>query len=115
MSVSEPGNITPLHPEQPSCSNCDLVEAINTLTNVVDQDLLQLPDVEDAAKLTDALLELADQVKALGNNGAATPMGGMEALGKSILDAGQNISEAVSELSFNVSLLNDKIQKFLDS
>ena len=50
-------------------------------------------------ELTDAIATLAYQVKMLGNAGASTPMGGMEALGRAILDAASTINGGLVELA----------------
>jgi len=71
------------------------------------RDVLVSPNVPDAnfepAGLVDAIAMAGQAVAAalyrLGNADAATPMGGLEAHGKAILDASENIASAINNLA----------------
>jgi hypothetical protein len=49
--------------------------------------------------IVDALSELSQAIHALGNNHADTRMGGMEALGKAILEGSNAIASGLRELA----------------
>ena len=49
--------------------------------------------------VADALHDVASAIHRLGNGDAMTPMGGMEAHGKAILDAAKRIGEALEDVA----------------
>lgn len=68
----------------------------NDLAAVVEQ-AFSNPDMDE--NIVDAVNRLARAITNLGNADAATPMGGMEALGKSMTDAADRIASAIERLA----------------
>ncbi|MGE5618093.1 MAG: hypothetical protein ACM3US_02415 [Sphingomonadaceae bacterium] len=60
-------------------------------------------------ELREGLQAIAHAIKLLGNADAATPMGGLEALGKVILESNGAIADAISELAEAVNNVADAI------
>ena len=56
-------------------------------------------DGVDNENIVDAVNRLARAIRDLGNAEAATPMGGMEALGKAMLDSAETIASAIGRLA----------------
>lgn len=57
----------------------------------------------DSANLVDGLLSIARALNRLGNADASTPMGGLEALGKAILDSADRIANSIDGLADAIS------------
>lgn len=59
--------------------------------------------MHEEINITDAIVKLGDDIRKglrlLGNADAATPLGALEAHGKCILDASENIADAIRELA----------------
>lgn len=53
----------------------------------------------EAANVVDGLFALSRAVRRLGNGDASTSMGGMEALGKAMLDSSSMIASALGDLA----------------
>lgn len=81
------------------------------------RDSLISPNVPDsnmeAANVVDVIAgagyNIARAIRLLGNADASTPMGGLEAHGKTVLEAGDNIAGAISELAQAVNSLAEKL------
>jgi hypothetical protein len=56
-------------------------------------------DEDGEQSLVDGLKALARSINNLGNADAATPMGGMEALGKAMQDSADTIASAIGRLA----------------
>lgn len=76
-----------------------LASAIDHLAEVHDRRL---------GEINDALEDLAFNTKQLGNGNAATQMGGLEGLGKSVLDGLSNLSDSISSASERIAEANQK-------
>ena len=63
----------------------------------------------EETELQEGLYAIARSIKLLGNADAATPMGGLEALGKVILESNEAIACAISELAEAVNNVADAI------
>ena len=81
---------------KPKISTADALLQIGISPNVADANL-------EPANLVDAIAQvggaLRTAAKWLGNGEAATPMGALEAHGKAILDASENIAAAIRDLA----------------
>ena len=66
------------------------------------------PDVDE--NITDAIFSLARAIRNLGNADAATPMGGMEALGKAMDDSAHTVASGLESLAEAVDRLADAIK-----
>jgi hypothetical protein len=65
-------------------------------------------DEDNEMNVVDALAGIKRALRDLGNGDAATSMGGMEALGKAVLDSSQTIASAISELAAAVDRLAER-------
>lgn len=65
----------------------------------------------EAANVVDGLYSVARALHALGNGNAATHMGGMEALGKAVLDSSEQIASAMGGIADAISDLADAIRE----
>lgn len=71
---------------------CNLFEFIQTRLGVTDETACHLC-------VAQALMDVAHEIKYLGNGDAATTMGGLEALGKVIMDSASEVASAVSDIA----------------
>lgn len=95
---------------------CDVVTAIDELHEGIEERLTHLnrnlvsEEVGVVPELTDAVKELTLWVRMLGNGNAGTDWGGMEALGKAILDSGERVATSIDEHTFVMQQLLDKLK-----
>lgn len=66
-------------------------------------------NVDADENIADAINRLARAVRDLGNADAATPMGGMEALGKAMDESAHTIARGLESLAASVDRLADAI------
>lgn len=65
-------------------------------------------DEDNEMNVVDALAGIKRALRDLGNGDAATSMGGMEALGKAVLDSSERISDAITALAMAVDRLAER-------
>lgn len=63
--------------------------------------------MDDENEVADALRAIARSINNLGNGDAATPMGGLEALGKVVSESLDNVASALREVAEAIRERND--------
>lgn len=66
---------------------------------------------ENDENIVDAVNRLARAITNLGNADAATPMGGMEALGKAMQDSANSIESGMESIATAINNLTDAIDR----
>ena len=66
-------------------------------------------NAEGGANIVDALFAIARALRDLGNSDAATPMGGLEALGLAIKEGCEDVGNAIRSLSDSVDRMTQQI------
>lgn len=111
------GTVHELHPTPPptGCTPCDMVAALEDLGHSIESahDKSATCRELDNDKLTEALEGLTFWIRQLGNGDAGTSMGGMEALGKAILDAGSKVADSIDDHTAAVHRLSGVVEKLM--
>ncbi|HHQ49068.1 MAG TPA: hypothetical protein ENK19_09345 [Acidobacteria bacterium] len=63
------------------------------------------------AKVSDALIAIADSLQRLGNANADTDFGAIEALSKAVLDSGERVADALGYIADSIDRLAEAISK----
>lgn len=71
-------------------------------------DIRQGPCDCNSCVIADGLHDIASALRSLGNADAETPMGAIEALGAVLLDAADNIANAIDGLTTGIGDINER-------